>query len=154
MDRHYAVTRGLVAGHKFLHNDDARHEALPQVGRFWSKRLAWRDPRRLLNPWRLCSMYFPPNRVGMLRRSVTPTWLPSRLYWTADRRRHRVQARPFPQHEYQRCRHQQRNTREKEAAMKASGLLVDRTHRVWTNKAANVSERVDQRNSNSRCRSG
>jgi hypothetical protein len=33
---HFAVDRGLVAGHKFLHNDDARHEALPQAGRFSS----------------------------------------------------------------------------------------------------------------------
>ena len=32
VNKQYAVDRGLVAGHKFLHNDDARHEALPQIG--------------------------------------------------------------------------------------------------------------------------
>jgi hypothetical protein len=37
VNKQYAVDRGLVAGHKFLHNDDARHEALPQVARYTAR---------------------------------------------------------------------------------------------------------------------
>ncbi len=43
IDRHYAVTRGLVAGDRFLDCDRVRHEALQRAGQLTNFRVA-RNP--------------------------------------------------------------------------------------------------------------